>query len=177
MKRIPKWLRILLFIGFLFALMGGIAGYLIAKHPKSAVTKTIVLPVVKPLVDFVSGFTKHANVDRSEPQFILSPDELQAAFGKNEAEAKTLYEGKIVQVSGTISSIESPTDTNIVILLAIENDPVSNVSCQMDAAFNTRINGLAAGNNVAIKGICNGVHKDDLLGSLDVLLNRCVAVK
>ncbi len=177
MKRIPTWLRALLILGFAAALIGGTAGYFITQQPKSAFTKSVVVPVVKPFVDFLSGLTEHKNIEQSAAQFVLTSDELHEAYGKNESEAKAQYEGKILQVNGIISSIASPTDTNIVVLLGIESDPMSNISCQMDAAFNDRLKGLAAGSTVSIKGICNGAKKDDLLGSMDVLLNRCVIVQ
>lgn len=176
MKRIPKWLKILLAIGLVAAIGGAIAGYSIANHPDSAFTKSVVIPIVKPLVDLVSGFEKHQNVDESKPAFTLTTSDLQGAFVKDEAAAKTTYEGKVVQVNGTVSSIASPTDTNVVVLLAIDGDAASNVSCQMDPAFNSRLNGIAAGSVISVKGICNGSKKDDLFGSTDVLLNRCVIV-
>lgn len=177
MKRISTWLTFLLIFGFVVILIGGVAGYFITQQPDSAFTKTVVVPVLKPFVDLLSGFSQHKNVEQSEAQFVLKPDELHEAYGKNESEAKAQYEGKIVQVNGIISSIASPTDTNIVVLLTIERDPMSNISCQMDPSFNERLEGLAAGSKVSIKGICNGAKKDDLLGSLDVLLNRCVIVE
>lgn len=176
MKRLPKWLKFLLGMGLALAIAGAVAGYCIASHPDSAFTKRVVIPMVKPIVDLVSGFEKHKNVDQSKPAFTLSPNELQGAFVKDEAAAKTTYEGKVVQVNGTISSIASPTDTNVVVLLTIEGDAASNVSCQMDPAFNSRMNGIAAGSVISVKGICNGSKKDDLFGSHDVLLNRCVIV-
>lgn len=177
MKRIPTWLTALLAVSFTALLAGGIAGYFLTQQPDSAFTKSVVVPVVKPLSDFLSGFTTHQNIEQSEAQFILAADELHASFGKNETEAKAQFEGKIVQVNGVISSIASPTDTNIVVLLTIHNDPMSNISCQMDPAFNTRLKGLTTGSSVSIKGLCNGAKKDDLLGSLDILLNRCVIVQ
>ena len=64
---------------------------------------------------------------------------------------------------------------NIVILLSVD-DPTSNISCQMDPTFNDRLKNLKNGGTITIKGICNGSKEDDLLGSLDVMLNRCIVV-
>ncbi len=170
MNRIPRWLAILLVVGLLAALGGGAAFYFITKQPESFVTQKII----KPVVGFMSGFKKFENVDESKPDFTLSSVELQSAFATDEAQAKEMYQSKIVQVNGMISSITAASDTNLVLLLEV--DGISNISCQMDPQFHSRMGGVAPGNNVVIKGICSGSKKDDLLGSQDVLMNRCVLV-
>lgn len=174
MKRLLRYLTVIAAFGLVAS---AVVFYFLTQQPESAFTKNVLIPVVKPLVGFVSGLKPHENVAEATPDSMLSTDSLQHFFKRDEPEAAKAYSGKILQVNGTISNIASPTDTNIVVLLAIDSDPMSNVSCQMDAAFNERLKGLAAGSKVSIKGICNGAKKDDLLGSLDVLLNRCVIVE
>lgn len=174
MKRLLRYLTVIAAIGLVAS---AVVFYFLTQQPESGFTKNVIVPVVKPLVAFVSGLSPHTNVDETKADFTLSTDDLQKPFKADEQEAAKIYIGKIVQAKGTISSIASPTDTNIVVLLAIDSDPMSNISCQMDPAFNDRLKGLTAGSSVSIKGICNGAKKDDLLGSLDVLLNRCVVVQ
>ena len=174
MKRLLRYLTVIAAFGLVAS---AVVFYFLTQQPESSFTKNVIVPLVKPIVGFVSGLKPHENVAGAEPDFIFPTDTLQYFFKANEQEATKNYNGKILQVSGTISNIASPTDTNIVVLLAIDSDPMSNISCQMDPAFNDRLKGLAAGSSVSIKGICNGAKKDDLLGSLDVLLNRCVIVQ
>ncbi len=173
MKTIPKWLTVLVVISFIALLGGGLMFYSVTQKPNSPFTQK----VIRPIVGFVSGFTKHQEVENSKPAFEMTADELQAAYLNNRENAMKSYDGKVLQVSGKISNIASPTDTNIVILLTIENDPLSNISCQMDPAYNERLKQIAPGETITMKGICNGFKEDDLLGSLDVLLNRCVVVQ
>lgn len=165
----------------IFAVLGLIASavifYFLTQQPDSAFTKRMIVPVVKPFVGFISGLSPHTNVDASEAAYLFSPDSLQQFFIVNASEATEKYAGKIIQVSGIVSDIATPTDTNIVVLLAIANDPLSNISCQMDPAFNERLQGVSSTAVVTIKGICSGAKQDDLLGSTDVLLNRCVLVQ
>jgi hypothetical protein len=161
----------LITVGLLAAIGGGLMLYFIAKQPDSFVTQKII----RPIVGFVSGFKKFEDVDHAKPAHILTATEIHAAFEGDEAKAKTEFEGKVVQVNGIISSIASPNDANRVILLEVDGN--SNVSCQMDPQFIDRLIDIAVGDDVAIKGICSGSKKDDLLGSLDVLLNRSVLVK
>lgn len=145
--------------------------YFVTRQPEGFVTQKII----KPLVGFISGFKEFENVDRAVPVFSLSSAELHQAFMQDEALAKTKFEGKVIQVSGVVSSIASPTDTHRVVLLEV--DGISNISCQMDPVFNERMKDIASGSSVRIKGFCSGIKRDDLLGSLDVLMNRCLVVK
>ncbi len=156
---------------------GGTVFYFMTQKPESNFTKNVIIPVVKPIVDFASSFKKHTEVDKAKAAFALNPEELQGAFKNDETLASEKYLGKILEVAGSVASIASPTDTNIVLLLSIDKDAMSNVSCQMDSRFNDRIKGIGVGDSITIKGICNGVKKDDLLGSTDVILNRCVIVQ
>ncbi len=174
MKRLLRFVTVCAVFGLVAS---AVFFYFITQQPESNFTKSVIVPLVKPIVGFVSGLSPHTNVDETKAEKLLTTDSLQQLFKENEQEATKSYNGKILQVSGTISNIASPTDTNIVVLLAIDSDPMSNISCQMDPAFNARMKGLSEGSIVSIKGICNGVKKDDLLGSTDVLLNRCVIIE
>lgn len=167
MDRVPRCLAFLIAAALLAVAGGGMVFYFITKQPESFVTQQIIRPVA----GILSGFKKFEDVNESAPAFTLAPAELQAAFANDEANAKETYEGKVLLVKGVISSIASPTDTNRVILLEV--DGISNISCQMDSRFNNRLKDIAPGNTISIKGICIGSRKDDLLGSLDVLLTRC----
>jgi len=171
MNRIPRWVVFLIIACIAFLAIGAITFYFITKQPESVVTQKII----KPVVGFLSGFKQFEDIDASAPAYTLTAAELQGDFAQNETDAKLKYEGKVVQVSGIISSIASHADTNHVILLEV--DGISNISCQMDSRFNDRFRDISPGSNVSLKGICSGSKKDDLLGSLDVLLNRCVIVK
>ncbi|GIV34776.1 MAG: hypothetical protein KatS3mg031_2311 [Chitinophagales bacterium] len=161
-------------VGLLILITGGVVFFSITQWPESRFTRHVIIPLVKPLVDLTSRFTQHKEVEKTSPAFILSASELQAEFLQGEELAKEKYIGKVVQVHGTIAKIASPADTTIVLLLAIDADPLSNVSCQMDPRYNERVKDLNVGDMVSVKGICNGIKKDDLLGSTDVVLNRCV---
>ena len=170
MNRIPRWLAFLLGAGMLAAVIGGISFYSLTKQPDGFITQKMI----KPLVGLISGIKKFEEVADAKPAFTLSANELQSAFAKDEAKAMEMYNSQIIQVNGSISRIAAPTDTNRVILLEV--DGLSNISCQMDPRYNERLADVSPGSKVTVRGICNGSKMDDLLGSIDVLLNRCVLV-
>lgn len=171
MNRLPRWASSLLIIGLIGLMGAGFVFFFVTKMPDSFITQKIIRPVV----GFVSGMKKFENVDAAKPEFSLEASGLYEDFMNDPAGAKNRYENKIVQVSGTVSGIAGQTDANRVILLEV--DGVSNISCQMDPQFNDRLTSISAGDALIIKGICSGAKTDDLLGSLDVLMNRCVIVQ
>ena len=97
---------------------------------------------------------------------------LIAAFEKDSASANQKYLGKIIEVAGTIKTVDKE---NVAIALG-NAESNSSVRCTMDSAFVKRIDSLNLGATITIKGACTGFLPDDTglgLGS-DVVLNRCV---
>ena len=97
------------------------------------------------------------------------------AFEKDSAAANKQYLGKILEVQGTVKSIDTPSATVVL------GNPASSssVRCSMDSAFVKTIAALNQGSTVVIKGACTGFMPDETglgLGS-DVVLNRCILKK
>ncbi len=93
----------------------------------------------------------------------ISADNLVQAFEMDESEANKVYIDKIILVSGTIESI---TDGPAAIIVTLKNpEAISGVSCKFDPSSVNK-EALVAGNQVRIKGICNGY-------TLDVVLSKC----
>ena len=95
----------------------------------------------------------------------LDAIELLDDFIASEINANKKYIGKIIEVQGIISRIEKDKKGSSVIMLKT-NDKIKSILCTME----NEPKGLAAGQQVKIKGICNGYL-------LDVVLNRCNLVK
>lgn len=111
------------------------------------------------------GFNKtHDETAKQEPVASLSAGELFGQFSQNESEANTKYTGKIIEVSGTIYSIEEGDQNDINILL-MEDGEMFGVSCNAMKTENNSL--LKKGDSVIIKGECSGFLSD-------VILIRCV---
>lgn len=107
----------------------------------------------------------------------ISATDLIAAFETDSASANKQYLGKILEVTGTVKSIEKESGT--VSLGAGSTGNNSSVRCSMDSAFVKNIETLNPGSSITIKGNCTGYMPDETglgLGS-DVVLNRCVIDK
>lgn len=125
------------------AILGAMAGYYVYNKP-------------------VSG------LEDTKPAFTMKADELFTAFESDETGANKKYIGKIVQVSGTVQSINHEQDGNTSITLQTAGG-MFGVICRMDTVSSS-IQGIANGQAVALKGECSGML-------MDVVLVRCVNVK
>lgn len=99
----------------------------------------------------------------------VSAAQLLSEYKDNEARANDQYKGKVVQVNGIIHRITEG---------AVElkgNDPIvtHRVSCHFDDADRSAISSLSSGNQVTIKGICDGKG----FGGISVNINRCKLVQ
>ena len=105
----------------------------------------------------------------------VNATDLIAAFEKDSASANKQYLGKILEVTGTIKSVEKESST--VSLGNTEGN--SSVRCSLDSVFVKEVDALNPGSSITIKGNCTGYMPDETglgLGS-DVILNRCVLEK
>ena len=105
----------------------------------------------------------------------VTATDLIAAFEKDSASANKQYLGKVLQVSGSVKSVEEESAT--VSLGSAGGN--SSVRCSVDSAFVKDIRLLNPGSTITIKGNCTGFMPDETglgLGS-DVVLNRCVFIK
>ena len=111
------------------------------------------------------GFNKtHSDMENLKPIATLKASELFDQFSQNESKANKKYVGKIVEVIGTVYSIEDGNQNDLNILL-MEDGEMFGVSCN---ARKTEMNvDLKEGDSVRIKGECSGFLSD-------VVLIRCV---
>ncbi len=109
---------------------------------------------------------KSTNVTSAD--FITDAKSLTEEFASNDADALAKYSGKLLEVSGEVSSAES----NAPPVIVMGNDPDIKIRCVFD-----QLNDLPEkGFSVVIRGYCTGFNKDELIGS-DIMMNRCAIIK
>ncbi len=93
----------------------------------------------------------------------ITAENLIQAYEADEAEANKLYNDKVILVTGTIAGI---TDDAAVITVTLKNpESISGVLCSFDKNTISK-EVFTVGDEVKIKGICNGYL-------MDVVLNKC----
>lgn len=103
----------------------------------------------------------------SDPDYRLDAKLLVKEFSSNDAYALVKYSGKLLEVSGSLSSVEDSNQPVIV----LGNDPQIKIRCVFDELKDLP----AIGSSIIIRGYCTGFNKDELIGS-DIMMNRCVII-
>jgi tRNA_anti-like len=117
-------------------------------------------------------FYAWSEYDRAQPDtatrkadVVVSAADLYTAFATDEGAANTTYLDKVVQVSGTIRSVDTGGGKVNVVLES--GDPLAGVVCEFDSV------GFPAwgpGLKIQAKGVCAG-------SLIDVVLQRCAPVE
>lgn len=96
---------------------------------------------------------------------IDAPD-LFRAFQEDEMAAGRSYNDKVIEVAGTVRSMDTPGNGPVNVMLE-SGDPLGAVVCEFDPAVAPT---WEPGTAVRLKGFCAGYN-------LDVLLQRCAVVE
>ncbi|NKI27544.1 hypothetical protein HCG49_13320 [Arenibacter sp. 6A1] len=107
----------------------------------------------------------HVNIEKSEPEYFLTAQELITEYQKHEIETDKKYSERILQVKGQINEISINKDKSVIVLKP--TGEVSSVICHMLPVENTKLLKLEKGDMVTIKGKCTGYL-------LDVIMVRCI---
>ena len=100
--------------------------------------------------------------------YALTARELYADFDADEQAANEKYLDKIIEVTGTVSSVEMSADTMLNVMLRSDSD-FGGVQCTFNNTKDPSDLDINKGDNVVIRGICSGML-------MDVQLHNCVLV-
>lgn len=109
---------------------------------------------------------KATDMSKARPDFVISSSVLQKAFEDDETAASAKYIEKILEVSGTISSVK-PGENNILNISLQTGSDLSSVICTLPAV--TDQSKLMIGDKITLRGECSGFL-------MDVLLNNCAVI-
>jgi hypothetical protein len=133
--------------------------------------RTIIIIVI--LVLAIGGFIgyrmfdeKTPDVTDQKPDVVITARELIAAFDRDTASASKMYIDKVIEVSGTVNSV----DTSGSVVLG-EPGSASSVTVSLDRRHINDHKNLKIGSAAVLQGICSGYSKaggdpDDLLAGL-----------
>jgi len=110
---------------------------------------------------------KHTDMSKASPDYIISATLLQKAFEDNETTASTKYINKILEVTGTISSVK-PADNNVLNITLVTGSDFSSVICTFPAIADP--SGFKEGDEITVRGECSGYL-------MDVLMNNCAVIE
>lgn len=117
------------------------------------------------------------NVANEKASFTLTAGELYKEFSTNEVQANQKYlsdkNGKIIQLSGTVSEIIAQADTAISITIKDDEMKVGDILCSVGKTDISKAAKFKTGDKIVLKGECTGYM--DLTN--EVSLSKCVIVE
>ncbi|WP_107037257.1 OB-fold protein [Brumimicrobium mesophilum] len=109
---------------------------------------------------------KVPTLEKTNPDFVISADDLFNEFENDESKALKKFENKIIEVTGKVISVKNNKfDSNII--LVAEMAMIGGVNCSFKYK---QENEVKKGSMVTIKGQCQGFL-------MDVVLNNCQLIK
>jgi hypothetical protein len=106
----------------------------------------------------------HPDFEKLSPDYQLKAEAFYNEYIKEKVTADVKYNGKIVELSGNISNIES-IDTLVVASFVFKQGDFGDegIRCTMLKKFNEETKKIALGSEVKIKGFCSGFNDTDVI--------------
>jgi hypothetical protein len=102
---------------------------------------------------------KHLDVQSADAINVtnVTATDLYTTFSKDSTTAKKKFDGKILQVSGVISSVSKNQQNQPIVLLKTGTEGAS-VNCTFEGTLDEH---CSAGSQISVKGVCNGIGQGD----------------
>lgn len=144
-----------------------------AGKAKKVALSLLVLIIIAGIVGYSLWNKPHTDVSSADA---IKTDALSLyqSFTTDSANAKKKFLLQVVEVSGTVSSVNTNQQNQQIVLVKTATDG-ANINCTMEKA----IDNIHPGTAISIKGICEGLGQGDAdLGIPgDLYLVRCYPVK
>lgn len=144
-----------------------------AGKTKKVALSLLVLIIIAGIIGYSLWNKPHTDVPGADA---IKTDALSLyqSFTTDSANAKKKFLQQIVEVSGTVSSVNTNQQNQQIVLVKTATDGAS-INCTMEKA----VDKIQPGSAIAIKGICEGLGQGDAdLGIPgDLYLVRCYPVK
>ena len=106
----------------------------------------------------------HVNVADTKSDISLTANKIINDFSSDETAANKVYLDKIIEISGTVSELNTEKEKGIITLKT--NNDFGNILCHLSKDATKKISSLKIGQTVSIKGVCTGYL-------MDVILVKC----
>ncbi len=125
------------------------------------------------------------DIEKAKAEFTVKADDIYKEYTANKAKADSLYNEKVIEVSGNLTKVDAPSDTLVVAVFTMKQDTTQTKSddllgelnadgglrCTMLQKYIDETKKLAPASAVKIKGLCKGMSGTDLI------IEKCSIVK
>jgi hypothetical protein len=143
MKKLITILLVLIILG----LIGGVAVYFYINKPQK-------------------------DYEKSNPDFVIAAKTLYINYKDEKVKSQKEYDGKLIQIKGSIKKVELNDSKAIVVFVFEQGDfGDEGIRCTMLPKFNKEIQDYKSGDFLVIKGYCTGYN------DTDVIFDKCSLVQ
>lgn len=125
----------------------------------------IVVLIIAAFIIYFYVYNKpHQDYEKAKPEYVLTANELFDFYIDNQTDAEAKYNGKVLLITGILSSVEQSQD--MIILNFSFTDGLfgeEGVRCTMLENHAEKAKNLLAGTEVSVKGLCNGFTGSDVI--------------
>ena len=114
----------------------------------------------------------HPSYEKLKAEFTITPKAIYDEFKANGKATGLKYNGKMIELNGVISKVEG-SDTLVTVVFAFTQGLFGDegVRCAMLPKFNKSTKEFQPGDNIDLKGLCQGFN------DTDVILEKCSLIK
>jgi len=115
----------------------------------------------------------HDDIEKALPSYSMTAEEIWKQYNLNTATADSTYNGKVIELSGTLNRADK-SDSLVYVVFVMEADSLfgdKSVRCEMLHKYNDEAMAIAANAPVKIKGFCTGFDQTD------IKFNKCSILK
>src|SRR5687767_3714921 len=118
----------------------------------------VLLVVLSGAIYFIKEFNRtNADLTNVDADYRVEDLNFLNEFVKNDTLTSRKYNGKVIEVTGNVKSIEKDEMGYLTILLG-DTSSLSAVRCSMDSVYQSDAASVAIGTSVTIRGICTGYN-------------------
>lgn len=125
----------------------------------------LVLAIAAGILVYFFIYNKpHRDFARAKPDFVMTAPELFGAFKADPQAAGQQYNGKVVEISGNVTSVER-VDSLLIIVFGLQEGMfgAEGIRCTMLPVSHERAGLLKSGSPARIKGLCTGFTDTDVI--------------
>jgi len=125
----------------------------------------IVLGFIGAILVYFFIYNKpHPDIEKMEPAYSVSAEDLYNSFISNRKVSEEKYNGKVIEITGILSKIEA-SDSTVIIVFVFNQGMFGDegIRCSVLEKFHSEARSLQPESMVRIKGYCSGYNDTDVI--------------
>ncbi len=132
----------------------------------------VFLGIAAGILGYVFVYNKpHTDYEKAEAEYRITAEELFSHYTGNRKEAENTYNGKVLQVTGRVTAVETP-DSLTIVVFALSEGMFGDEGIRLTMLDNhsRAASALLKDASATLKGYCTGFN------GTDVILEKCSIV-